>query len=53
MARSLENLAGSLSVLADDELTKMSLDYVEATAIDCANRLNAMYKAIAREALGE
>jgi len=53
MARSLENLATSLEVLADDDHIKTGLADVENMSRQCADLLNGIYKKIAREALAE
>lgn len=53
MARSLENVASSLSILADDLTVKEDLAEVETTSAALANTLNNIYKLIAREALAE
>lgn len=53
MARSLENLVSSLSILADDKVTKETLDNIEELAKHTADSLTLIYKSIAREALAE
>lgn len=50
-ARSVENIASALSILADDEDVKQKLTQIETEAAVHAKLFNDIYKLIAREAL--